>query len=428
MAARTAVANGNWSSPSTWDGGATIPATGDTVNLSTFTVQADQDITVVSISATTGKLVVSAARTINANIPTSGSTGGSFIIEATLTTGTFTLNGNISAAIGTAQGIRINAASTVVVNGNLSGYYGGQPCILVNASGADLTVTGTADVSSMQLMSLVSAVQPCTITYNGAVTGGAVGTNGVFLSLAATCTVTINGNVTGGGGAGNHAIASSGSSTITVNGTVAGGSNATAYGISLTGPSTVTVTGTTTGGSAGAAINTTSAASIVDMQGTCTASTGAPAYVSTGTASIARVTDLVCASNGMWPVGGGRILMHASTNVSFTTRDDSAGAGTGAVVNLTNYPSGIPSAANVRYGTTFGVGLALTGTLRVPSPSSVAAGALTDNTVGTAALTPAQVWDALISSLTTSGSIGERLKNCSTVATTGDQIAGALDA
>ena len=428
MAARTAVANGNWSSPSTWDGGATIPATGDTVNLSTFTVQADQNITVVSISATTGKLVVSAARTINANIPISGSTGGSCIIEATLTTGTFTLNGNISAAINTAQGIRINAASTVVVNGNLNGYYGGAPCILVNASGAVLTVTGTADVSSMQLMSLVSAVQPCTITYNGNVTGGAVGTNGVFLSLAATCTVTINGNVTGGAGAGAHAIASSGSSTITVNGTVAGGSNATAYGISLTGPSTVTVTGTTTGGSAGAAINTTSAASIVDMQGTCTASTGAPAYVSTGIASIARVTDLVAASNGMWPVGGGRILMHASTNVSFTTRDDSAGVGTGAVVNLTNYPSGIPSAANVRYGTTFGVGLALTGTLRVPSPSSVAAGALTDNTVGTAALTPAQVWDALISSLTTSGSIGERLKNASTVATTGDQIAGALDA
>ncbi len=428
MAARTAVANGNWSSPSTWDGGATIPATGDTVNLSTFTVQADQDITVVSISATTGKLVVSAARTINANIPTSGSTGGSFIIEATLTTGTFTLNGNISAATNTAQGIRINAASTVVVNGNLSGSYGGQPCILVNASGADLTVTGTADVSGMQSMSLVSAVQPCTITYNGNVTGGAVGSNGVFLSLAATCTVTINGNVTGGAGNYSHAIASSGSSTITVNGTVAGGSNATAYGISLTGPSTVTVTGTTTGGSAGAAIMTTSAASIVDMQGTCTASTGAPAYVSTGTASIARVTDLVAASNGMWPVGGGRVLVRASTNVTFTTRDDSAGAGTGAVVNLTNYPSGIPSAANVRYGTTFGVGLALTGTLRVPSPSSVAAGALTDNTVGTAALTPAQVWDALISSLTTSGSIGERLKNASTVATTGDQIAGALDA
>jgi len=205
-----------------------------------------------------------------------------------------------------------------------------------------------------------------------------------------------------------------------VNGTVAGGTNATAYGISITGASTVTVTGTTTGGSAGAAINTTSGASIVDMQSTCTASTGAPAYVSTGTASIARVTDLVCASNGMWPVGGGRILMHASTNVSFTTRDDSAGAGTGVAVVLSNYPSGTPSAANVRYGTTFGAGGSLTGTLRVPGASSVAAGVLVDAGVGTAALTPAAIWDALTSALTTSGSIGERLKNASTVATTGD--------
>lgn len=430
MAARTAVANGNWSSPSTWDGGATIPATGDTVNLSTFTVQADQNITVVSIAATTGKLLVSTARTINANILASGSTGGGMIIEVTHTTGTTTINGNMtqSAFAGWpgANCLRINAASTVVVNGSLVGANAAGTTILVNASGAVLTITGTANVSDLVASTMLSVVQPSTITYNGDVPGGAG--NGIFMSFAATCTVTINGNVTGGSAAGGVAIASSGAATITVNGTVAGGSNATAYGISLTGASTVTVTGTTTGGSAGAAIMTTSAASIVDMQGTCTASTGAPAYVSTGTASIARVTDLVAASNGMWPVGGGRILMHASTNVSFTTRDDSAGAGTGAVVNLTNYPSGIPSAANVRYGTTFGVGLALTGTLRVPSPSSVAAGALTDNTVGTAALTPAQVWDALISSLTTSGSIGERLKNCSTVATTGDQIAGAVDA
>ncbi len=428
MAARTAVANGNWSSPSTWDGGATIPATGDTVNLGAFTVQVDQNVTVVSIAATTGKAVVSAARTITANIITTGSTAGGMVIEATLTTGTFTLNGNINAAVNTANGVRINAASTVVVNGNLSGSNSGQPTILCNASGAVLTVTGTADVSITQSMSLISATSPATITYNGNVTGGAGGSNGVFLNLAATCTVTINGNVVGGSAAASHAIASSGASTITVNGTVAGGTNATAYGISITGASTVTVTGTTTGGSAGAAINTTSGASIVDMQSTCTASTGAPAYVSTGTASIARVTDLVCASNGMWPVGGGRILMHASTNVSFTTRDDSAGAGTGVAVVLSNYPSGTPSAANVRYGTTFGAGGSLTGTLRVPGASSVAAGVLVDAGVGTAALTPAAIWDALTSALTTSGSIGERLKNASTVATTGDQIAGALDA
>lgn len=41
-------------------------------------------------------------------------------------------------------------------------------------------------------------------------------------------------------------------------------------------------------------------------------------------------------------------------------------------------------------------------------------------------LTANQVWDALTSSLTTSGSIGERVKNCSTAEITGEQLAAAL--
>lgn len=52
---------------------------------------------------------------------------------------------------------------------------------------------------------------------------------------------------------------------------------------------------------------------------------------------------------------------------------------------------GQPSAADVRYGTTYGVGNALTGTLRVPPTNSVASGVPVDATTGTAALSPADV-------------------------------------
>jgi hypothetical protein len=38
------------------------------------------------------------------------------------------------------------------------------------------------------------------------------------------------------------------------------------------------------------------------------------------------------------------------------------------------------------------------------------------------------VWDTLTSSLTTAGSIGERLKNSASVASTGDQLEAALTA
>jgi len=47
----------------------------------------------------------------------------------------------------------------------------------------------------------------------------------------------------------------------------------------------------------------------------------------------------------------------------------------------------------------------------------------TDATVGTLLMTPAQFWNYLISSGFTANSIGDRLQNASTVATTGGQIA-----
>jgi hypothetical protein len=53
----------------------------------------------------------------------------------------------------------------------------------------------------------------------------------------------------------------------------------------------------------------------------------------------------------------------------------------------------------------------------------VALGVLTDNTVGTAALTPGDVWGYLITNTMPVDSFGERLKNAATVDSTGDQIA-----
>jgi len=48
------------------------------------------------------------------------------------------------------------------------------------------------------------------------------------------------------------------------------------------------------------------------------------------------------------------------------------------------------------------------------------------NEVPVSTLTATEVWDTQTSTLTTSGAIGTRLKNSSTVATTGAQLAAAL--
>jgi len=82
----------------------------------------------------------------------------------------------------------------------------------------------------------------------------------------------------------------------------------------------------------------------------------------------------------------------------------------------------LPLASNVRQGISYNDG-ARTGTLVVPSPSNVRKSVQTDNTTGSADLTAADFWNYMTSNLNVSESIGERLKNSSTVSTTGAQIA-----
>ena len=95
--------------------------------------------------------------------------------------------------------------------------------------------------------------------------------------------------------------------------------------------------------------------------------------------------------------------------------------------NRTLYAAGValgnPATTNVRFGTTYGASSELTGTLRVPSAANVLSGVLVDATTGTLLMTPADFWNYLIASGFTANSIGDRLQNAATVATTGGQIA-----
>jgi hypothetical protein len=98
-------------------------------------------------------------------------------------------------------------------------------------------------------------------------------------------------------------------------------------------------------------------------------------------------------------------------------------SGSDRILATTNVSNGAPVIANVRYGIVYGSTNELTGTLRMALPSDVRVSVPTDNTVGTATITAQDFWDYAVSNLTAADSIGKRLKNCSTVQTTGDQIA-----
>jgi hypothetical protein len=118
------------------------------------------------------------------------------------------------------------------------------------------------------------------------------------------------------------------------------------------------------------------------------------------------VQELEFGLRGQAPVGNEcRINLQPNSVVIF--RDVSGNA-----VTLVN-PSSVvtpPAVTDVRFGVTYNAGN-LTGTCAVPAASSVAAGVAVDNTVGTAVLTQANVWDyALSSASSVAGSVGEKLK------------------
>jgi hypothetical protein len=353
MAIRYAVATGNWSSTATWNGG-TLPTSADDVYANGFTVQVNQNVTVLSLNTTAATGVLNGgnfnfsaggftvvADTIQAGsgiaLTVGGSASGTYTITAN------TINGGITPNTGFAFFIN-SASSNVIINGNINAYAGG----------------------------------------------------GIDAPLCVT--TTINGNVTANAGA--IVINHRGPGTYTINGFCQGSVGNFGYGTSGSNPLTVaTITKAISINNGVAGVN--NSASSVPSVTVKEIEQGVLGYV-----PISGFVRLSSASGafykGITPAGAVRTLSDPA---------DIAGQ--------------VPAQSDVRFGVTYQSG-SKTGSAYIPSPSSVGFGVPVDNTTGTAALTPASVWDAATSSLTTSGSIGERLKNASTVDTTGDQLAALL--
>jgi hypothetical protein len=253
------------------------------------------------------------------------------------------------------------------------------------------------------------------ITVNGNIYGGTA-TNANGMNPSATNLITVNGNVLGGSGSGACGIFTSSTPTIIVNGNVTGGTNINAIGVRQASSGIVTINGTVT---AGTGSNAQGAANI--GTGTITAkrakgndygagSVGiqqAYALTSEAQGSVTYVEEIEMGSRGAFPLFNHVLFTNVNTNsASFYT------TGLASVKTLVdpNATGLMPSASNVRLGTTYASGN-FTGTMAVPAASSVAAGVAVDNTVGTAVLTQANVWNyALSSASSTPGSVGEKLK------------------
>lgn len=432
-------------------------------------------INVTAINTTTGDLFVSIGQI---RFPEAGSfvgtstAGGGFILNSgiTLTTTgatglsaastdliTFSSNGSSTINCGTGNILRPTISSTAVSTIKVTG--GGTLNVTGNLEpGSASGGVGASNSRNIHVLTTANAI----VNVTGRVYGGF--SNAIFTDVS--CTLNVIGNVLGSinngpvagiwfGAGGTLNITGNvyGSSSnnnngygiyfnvgnLNITGNVYGGENlgSNDWGIQIVGIATVYITGNLfSGNSASAnnyqAINCTTA-SYINQVGAIYAGRNSVGLVSSNASAINLLSGpFVCNEYGFVPFQCARMNLIPSNTSYFEFRDSSTN---GAVqpgpiapparLVVPGYAVDAPAVNNVRFNTVYASGT-LTGTLRMPSPASVAFGVPVDNTTGTAVLSPQDVWNVQTSALNTAGSIGNRLKNTATVDSTGDQIAALL--
>ena len=445
MPNRWAISSGNWSNTAIWNNGGVLglPTASDDVFSSGSIITINQDVQVNSLS------VVGLASTASA--------GGTFITSGPRTIETF--------ASGTYGGFLISVLAPA----------GGSPALIVTGSdivnikarqitgapnSAGIATTGSIWIKSSGITNVSSSISIRGATYHG-----------ITISTISGGTVNIEspqiyGDTLGGGGAPRWAISIDIGCTVNITGSIFGGTNFNSFGVRSTttglilnvlgsvytnsayngivissGTGTVNVTGsiyTTNAATAtaitigGTSINMNASASITaggvsaiahstlgtsNLIGPISASATVPGVQFSNASHVLNVTGPFYNVNGRNAVYSPTLQLISGSTPTWTF--DTETNLEQRTLYTADFPGNFPSASNVRQGTVFGNTGQFTGTVAIPVASNVLKGVLLDNTTGSASFTVNNVWSVLTSSLTATGSIGERLRNAATVATDG---------
>ena len=346
----------------------------------------------------------------------------------TITGGSFTVPSSLSGIRNiefSGDGIKSNNANTVVSIAATSG-----ATVNFNVSGVGYILNQNSQTSTANIK-FIDITGNCTINFNADIWGSQTtnafnGTGVIYINSAAI--INVYGNIYGGkGGGGNYYLffLNAASCILNVTGNlIASNFSTISYIIASAAVNTTNITGSLT--SDLAICYYSIAGSILNIPtGTVTVTNlnSSPAILMISSASLltinspiinkSNVNACVAAKMRFYSTGTPYWVFQNNLNADITL---AYGSATGAY----------PTEADVRFGTTYASSPTRTGTLRVPLPQYVSQGVLTDNTTGTAYLSAADVWNIQTSTLTTAGSIGERLKNASTVQTNGDQLASYI--
>jgi hypothetical protein len=310
-----------------------------------------------------------------------------------------------------------NVACDNITNSTLYGGTVGGTFNLGNNSIATATIPAAAITST----DVVVLTGTNSARFVGTVNGGTSTANNQAIENSGSGTLTIVGSLIGqtSSGAGPSVVANSSTGIVNFTGTITGGSGTNTRGLDNSSGGAIIVTGNVTGGtgSAGYGINNSSTGTAIVI-GNVTATSATNAFVSLNASAINKISgNIINHPNGtaaiyaaryvVDPVPQNSLIQYSNVN-QFSTDSLSAFS--------------MPPVSAVRFGTSFANGT-LTGTCKVPSVNSVNIGVPVDNTVGTAFLIPAELFDTSVASLTSSNTLGSRLKNSATVQSVGNIIA-----
>lgn len=366
-------------------------------------------------------------------------------------TGTVNLTGNYRSSGFTDPLIRNTSSGTINIFGNCTGNTNnaGSNNGINNESTGVINITGTCSAGN-QNTSDVAVNNAAGGTIN--IVGTCVGSAGWAVRNSGTGTINITGDCLRSGSTA-AAVGNISSGIINITGTCSGDTVAPIGAVINSGIGTVFITGTCNGGSAANTFAfTNSSTGTVIHTGTVQASSSSPAI---GMGGISQNTILSgpllssgllqgsASSSGVNPCIALRWFPRDNvlTTFSLTMRGQNVVGSSRPerVMYITDsFNSGNPQQSDVRLGVSYGPGGSYIGTCAVPSANSVAFGVSVGSTTGTAYITQSDIAAALASAsavslnqqtstLTTPGSIGERLKIVSTVATTAQQLSDVLN-
>lgn len=431
MPVRFAISSGNWSNTAIWSG-SLIPTSSDDVFTNTYTVTIDQNININSISNRASGSAVAGGRYISTNgISITASRSAAAIVSATATAALTITGSDVVYISGSIQGgdvtngygVRITNGGTLYITGSISsGVAGGGSTgnygLLISTGNAyirgNLRTNGDAG----------NTAAACVAIANG--TASIVGdlysatNHPPIYILAGNANVNFSGSAYILGTSTNNMqinIAGANSGVLNYNGPVIGNNNT---GIGFAAAMTINITGSVSTRGTAAGIGS-AVASTINVNGPIYANNSAPGLSSTSINATVRVTGPLISQNNYLAVYSPKIQLISNSTPYYEIQSDSFGRD--VFFYDAAYTSSLPAQTDVRSGSLYGGSNEFSGSMIVPTTSSVRYGVPVDNTTGSATLTPQDIFDFATQNLTGSNTIGERLKNISTVQTTAATIA-----